>query len=378
MIRCASILAIVLWASIASAHKPSDSYLRIEVEDDLLIRWDIALRDLEVVIGLDANTDGKITWDEVQQRRELIGEVVQTHLGIDVDDQRQPIELERIEITEHSDGTYAALRLRIHDPGGFNTLLVHYDLLFEIDPTHRALVSYQGRRGGGAYVISAGDRPLIVQASGNGWLMPLIDYIGEGIWHIWIGIDHILFLIALLLPSVWRVRRKEHHPPQFVPVGRFPTVLREVIGIVTCFTIAHSLTLWLVVGQYVELPSRWVEATIAFSIVITAIRSLYPQFKKHSRLLAFSFGLVHGFGFGSVLIDLGLPTSMLVTTLLGFNIGVELGQLAIVALLLPLAFRYRRRRFYRRYVFRYGCYAIAALGALWTIERAAGLTIFGS
>ena len=361
--------------SVASAHKPSDSYLRIKVDNDLAIRWDIALRDLEVVVGLDSDQDGKITWGEVRGREEVIREAATTHLKFAVDNDPRPLKFDHIEIAEHSDGTYAALMLQVDHPGHFKQLTIDYDLLFDIDPTHRGLVFYQGPLGDGVYVISSGDPKLIIQASGTGWLVPLLDYIVVGVWHICIGFDHILFLVALLLPSVWYVQRRPSKPARYVPHTHLRLALREVLSVVTCFTISHSLTLWLVVSKTVELPSRLVETTIAFSIVVTAIQNLYPKLGQNGRWIAFVFGLVHGLGFGGVLTDLELPKSMLVIGLLGFNIGVELGQIIIVAFLFPILFRYRETDYYRRYIFRYGCYAIATLGVLWMIERWFGLMI---
>jgi len=367
-----------MFASVAWAHKPSDSYLRIKVDDDLSIRWDIALRDLEVVVGLDSDQDGQITWGELRGREELIREAATTHLKLAVDDDPRPVKFDHLEIAEHSDGTYAALMLRVDEPGRFSQLTIEYDFLFDVDPTHRGLVSYQGRRGDGVYVISSGDPPLIIHASGNGWLMPLLDYIVVGVWHICIGFDHILFLVALLLPSVWRVQRRPGEPARYAPYGHVKSALREVLSVITCFTISHSLTLWLVVSETVEMPSRWVETAIAGSIVVTAILNLYPKLGQNGRWIALVFGLVHGLGFGGVLTDLGLPTSMLAIALLGFNLGVELGQIIMVAILFPILFRYRRTDFYRRYVFRYACYAIAAMGVLWMIERWFGLAILSS
>lgn len=368
----------LLFANVASAHKPSDTFLRIKIDQDLTIRWDIALRDLEVVVGLDADQDGNITWGEVRGREELIRELAKTQLKLAIDDDPTPLKFDHIEVANHSDGAYAALLMQVDRPGRFSKLTIDYGFLFDIDPTHRGLVSYQGRGGDGAYVISSDDPQLIIQDSGNGWLMPLLNYIVVGVWHICIGFDHILFLVALLLPSVWFVERRSGKKARYVPHEHWKTAMREVLKVVTYFTISHSLTLWLVVSKTVELPSRAVETIIALSIVVTAMLNVYAKSAKNGRWVAFGFGLVHGSGFGGVLTDLGLPTSMLLIALLGFNIGVELGQIIIVAVLFPILFRYRKTVFYRRYVFRWACYAIATLGVLWMIERWFGLTILGS
>jgi hypothetical protein len=150
-----------------------------------------------------------------------------------------------------------------------------------------------------------------------------------------------------------------------------------VFGIVTAFTVAHSITLTLAVLGVIELPSRLVESVIALSVVIAALNNLRPLVTRRLWMVAFGFGLVHGFGFASVLADLGLPRSALALALVGFNLGVEVGQLAIVVAFLPLAFALRRTTFYRRWVMVGGSLAIAALAATWFIERAFEVRLLG-
>ncbi|MEY3251178.1 MAG: hypothetical protein RL227_151, partial [Pseudomonadota bacterium] len=190
--------------------------------------------------------------------------------------------------------------------------------------------------------------------------------------HIWIGFDHVLFLLALLLPAVGR-----WHQRRWQPVPRLRDAVVDVLGVVTAFTVAHSITLSLAALGLVSLPSRLVESVIAASVVLAALNNLrQPRVPPRARVrigIAFGFGLLHGFGFASVLADLGLPSGALVLALLGFNVGVELGQIAIVAVFLPLAYALRQTGFYRTGVLRIGSLLIAALAGLWLVERALGL-----
>jgi HupE / UreJ protein len=151
----------------------------------------------------------------------------------------------------------------------------------------------------------------------------------------------------------------------------------DVLKVVTAFTLAHSITLSLAVLGAVELPSRLVESVIAASVVAAALNNVRPLVTRRLWLVAFGFGLVHGFGFASVLADLGLPSDALALALVGFNVGVELGQLAIVLLFLPLAFALRRTSFYRRWVMHGGSLAIALLAAVWFAERAFAVRLLG-
>jgi hypothetical protein len=142
------------------------------------------------------------------------------------------------------------------------------------------------------------------------------------------------------------------------------------LKIVTAFTLAHSITLTLATLGVISLPSRWVESIIAASVVIAALNNIYPLFRERRWMMAFLFGLIHGFGFATVLSDLGLPKSALALALVGFNVGVEAGQLAIVAAFLPVAFYLRHTMLYRKVILLGGSALIALLASAWLVERA--------
>jgi hypothetical protein len=156
-------------------------------------------------------------------------------------------------------------------------------------------------------------------------------------------------------------------------VTHFGPALRDVVKVVSAFTVAHSLTLSIASLGWVALPSRLVESAIAASVIAAALNNVLPFMRGTRWLAAFLLGLLHGFGFASVLADLGLPPGSLAVTLLGFNLGVELGQLACVAAFLPLAFALRGSLFYRRAVLVGGSAAIALLACAWLAERAFGI-----
>jgi HupE / UreJ protein len=125
----------------------------------------------------------------------------------------------------------------------------------------------------------------------------------------------------------------------------------------------------------VELPSRLVESAIAVSVVVAALNNLVPLFNHRRWMVAFGFGLIHGFGFASVLAELGLPQGALVLSLVGFNLGVEAGQLAIVSVFLPLTYMLRRTAFYRRGVLVVGSLLTMVLALVWLAERALDLKL---
>ncbi len=191
-----------------------------------------------------------------------------------------------------------------------------------------------------------------------------MDYWREGVWHIWMGIDHLVFLITLLLPVVLR-----REGLQWRPVATLRPALMNVLGIVTAFTFAHSVTLIISTMGWVTLPSRWVEAAIAATVVLVALNNLFPFVPVRRGAIALCLGLIHGFGFASVLGDLGLPGDALVLALVGFNIGVEAGQLAILAAFVPIAFALRSSWFYHHAVLMAGSVAIAVVASVWLLER---------
>ncbi len=366
---------LLLWlaAGAAWAHKPSDSYLQVTVQDGAVSgRWDIALRDLDFAIGLDADGDGNITWGEVRARHADIAAFASARLTLASDGTPCPLSVGAQAIDEHTDGAYTVLPLRFACPAGTpKVLAIGYTLFADIDPQHRGLLNLtvEGATRTAIFGPQAAQQSFELRSVSR--LTQLLDYLREGVWHIWVGFDHILFLLSLLLPAVglWSLKKWQ-------PVERFSQAFWDVLRIVTAFTLAHSITLSLATLGFVSLPSRWVESAIAASVVLAALNNVFPVFHGRRWLVAFGFGLIHGFGFASVLIDLGLPQGALALALLGFNLGVECGQLAIVAAFLPLAFALRRSWFYRRAVLTGGSLLIAAVAAAWFVERAFEVRLF--
>ena len=359
-------LLLALFVGAVQAHKPSDSFLALSVDGAALRgQWDIALRDLEFAIGLDADGNGEITWGELRARHADIAAYALARLALTAEGRNCRLSPTGHLVDEHSDGAYAVLRFEAdcgaRAPG---TIEVAYSLFFDLDPTHRGLLRFE--RGGGAQtgVLSPEHPKLSFRAGETSRLAQFGDYLREGVWHIWIGFDHILFLLSLLLPAVLLRSRRA-----WAPATGFRPVFWEVFRVVTSFTVAHSITLSLAALSVISLPSRLVESTIALSVLLAALNNLWPVVAERRWAVAFAFGLIHGFGFASVLTDLGLPQGALLLALVGFNVGVELGQLAIVGGFLPLAYALRRSWFYRRLVLAGGSAAITLVAAIWLVER---------
>ncbi|RKH56268.1 HupE/UreJ family protein [Corallococcus llansteffanensis] len=176
----------------------------------------------------------------------------------------------------------------------------------------------------------------------------LLAFIRMGVEHIFTGYDHLVFLLGLLLAG---------------------SSLRRLLVVVTSFTVAHSISLALAALSVVSLPSRWVESAIALSIIVVAALNLMGSKGDKRWMLAFGFGLIHGFGFASALGELGLSRSELTGALFGFNVGVELGQAALVLVALPLLVLLRRSRFAHRVELAL-CLASIGVGLYWFCLRA--------
>ena len=374
-----TIAALLLaWIALAPAHahKPSDSYLSIDVVGPVASgRWDIALRDLDFAIGLDADGNGDITWGEVRTRHRDIAAYALARLVVRSGGAAGApciVEAGAQQIDDHTDGAYTVLPLTIRCATTPASLTITYSLFADLDPQHRGLLNLQagGLARSAVFGPEAATQTFDLQATSR-WRQ-FIDYAREGVWHIWIGFDHILFLLSLLLPAVlrWQMRRWQ-------PAETFREAFTDVFKIVTAFTLAHSITLSLATLGLVMLPSRWVESAIAASVVLAALNNVVPAVHGRRWTVAFAFGLVHGFGFASVLADLGLPRDALALALVGFNLGVEAGQLAIVAVFLPLAFALRRTVVYRTAVMVGGSLVIAALAGVWLVERAFEVKLIG-
>jgi hypothetical protein len=365
------LLAICFWllAMPALAHKPSDSYLSITAQEQTISgQWDIALRDLNYALGLDDNGDNRITWGEVQQHQPAIDAYAFAHLKVNANQQVCRVTPVNHQIDKHTDGAYAVLQFAVVCPTTLRAISVDYHLFFDLDPSHRGLLNLQSEGHTQTAVLSP-EQPLREFSLGkaSNW-RAFTEFAREGIWHIWIGYDHILFLISLLLPAVlWRAGS------HWQPVKQFRTAFIEVTKIVTAFTLAHSITLSLAALQLLNLPSSWVESAIAASVLLAALNNIYPLVLKRIWLVAFAFGLIHGLGFASVLTDLGLPKDALALALVGFNLGVEAGQFVIVSLFLPLAFYLRQTWWYQRLTVGMGSWVIALIAVFWLLDRSLDL-----
>jgi hypothetical protein len=365
------LLALVLLALCAAlparAHKSSDAYLQVApAQSGIELRVDVALRDLDVVLDLDGDGDGRLTWGEVKAAWPAIEGYVVPRVGVD-GCALAPAGVPALE--RRSDGAYAVLRLAA--PCALPAApRLRYALFAEVDPTHRGIASVQGVDGRKSAVLLDPQAPGAAVAHGAA-PPETASFLAEGVHHIVTGYDHLLFLLCLILPAVMRRDGR-----RWRPVTSLRDALLPVLGIVTAFTVAHSITLALAAMQWVWLPASIVEPAIAATIVIAALDNLVPIFGRLQRwTVAFGFGLIHGFGFAGVLAELDLPAGEFAWALLRFNVGLELGQVAVVAVAVALLYALRGHRAYPRLAIGAGSLAAIAVGVLWFVERTADVSL---
>jgi hypothetical protein len=379
MIRSTWALILLLplcgWAwGPASAHSSSNAYLDLTVQSqDVDVQWSIALRDIDDAVGLDTASNGAITWGEARQRFAAIDDYVLPKLVLASGGrvcEGGPVEhlADRL-----SDGGYLVLRFARHCAEPIRSLTIDYNLLFELDPQHRGLLNVSFGNGVQATAFSPAHRQQTFDAQFAPF-ETFKQFFLVGVDHLLTGIDHLLFITMLLVPAMFRRDASESgRKSGWIPVPRFGAAFVETIKVLSAFTLAHAMTLTSAVLGYVHIPAQLIEALIALTILATAIDNIRPILPGRRWMLAFAFGLIHGFGFANALGPLALPGSVLALALLSFNLGLEAAQIAVAALTLPFGFAFRNTSSYQAGLLPGVSALVAIIASAWFIDRAGDL-----
>lgn len=378
------LIACFFAPNVAEAHKPDQSYLFLGIYKDAIRgRYEMSLSDLNRAIN--ANLTNPLTDAQIAPHKAALQAYIAAHS--DFAGGKYPIEWGEVTVNnldlEDGEEDYLSFYFNLGNLTEIpDDLPVRYELIFDEQPNHTGgLIQEHNWKAGVlenhtrlSTIFSDGDREQTLDLTNGSVWQGFTALVKLGMWHIWIGLDHILFLVALILPSV--VRRKPKTPLsaggkawKWVPVPEFKPAFFYILKIVTAFTVAHSITLALASLGYVELNSRLVESIIAFSIAVAAYHNIRPIFKAREWVITFIFGLFHGFGFASVLGEKGLSGDFMAYSLLGFNVGVELGQILIVCAVFPVLFVLRKTKFYPKLLF-WGSIFLILMAMHWVIERA--------
>ncbi len=351
-------VAVLLWVMItpAAAHTASNSFLYWG-EDTL--RLDISVWDLQRLSDLDQNADSQLTWRELKQSEATLARLIQQDLVLRHGGTACSLSAVLVGLSSYSEGHYAVWQLQspclAQDSA---TRELHYGLLFEIDPLHRALYRIEipdaerlGVLAPGAEVIRGG-----ISSAGDIFAM----FFNEGVVHLITGFDHLLFLAALVLPYLRRSAQRDGWIEK--------SDCREIFWVVTAFTLAHSFSLVLATFSVVRIPAAPVEVAIAFSIGFAALLGMRGA-GKSQRYLAGAFGLLHGLGFASMLAGLLASTDAKALALVGFNLGIELAQLLVLLAVLPVLLVLGRWRGFRQVFYPGSAVGLMVVSVVWGVQR---------
>ena len=307
MLRCLAIAGLLCIATAAAAHNTQLSSAALELSGSV-VRADLDLngRDLEVALGTTLlSPQGTVSAEALDGTRSGIEAYLVEHVQLQAGEARCELRVLGLEpAAEH-----VRVRAQFDCPRHAGSLVYRATPFAEIDPRARHMVTVTGEAKRFGLLSISTPELAITTVRQSAWSV-FGRYLLSGIEHIAIGFDHIAFLLGTI---VWGRR------------------LLPLVKVITAFTVAHSITLTAAVLGAVTPNPAWVEAAIAASIVYVAAENFFVRDVGRRWPLTFAFGLVHGFGFASVLREYGLPQEALVPALAAFNIGVEVGQLAIVA-----------------------------------------------
>jgi len=361
-------LALLLAGPLAQAHIASNGFLSLKVEGARVSgALELAIRDGELAVGLDRDRDGKVSWGELRASQSALQAYVMGHIVLAGRDGACKLSFAPVQVNQRVDGNYLWLPVTADCGSALKSLTIDYQVLNEEDPSHRGLLTLSANGEVQTAVLGGSSAARLFALDHPSHWRAFVEYLRAGVWHIWSGIDHLLFLLSLLLPAVL-LRRNNRW--EAVPMAA--PAFTNIVKVVTAFTLAHSITLSLAAFDVIRLPGRLTESVIAASIIVAALNNVFPRVTEGRWRIAFAFGLLHGFGFASVLAEMGLPKGARLVSLVAFNLGVEVGQLAVVLAVMPLAYILRSTVFYRRGVMPWGSSAIAALALIWFVQRATG------
>ncbi len=428
--------ALAMGAGVAHAHKGSDAYLDVQEmaamppgpvasgpavpsavggalpERNFRLALSVAIKDLDLLVPIDANADGKVTWGEVKaagpQLLALVNDSVRLEPPPGQPANASPCRLnwQSDGVERRSDGAYIRFVADARCPAT-QAIALHYSLLKDQDATHRLLVA--GKVAGNdlltttsplqttalmlgtaltAAPIAAAPQAAATATTAapitSGRWQALRSYFALGVHHLLEGYDHLAFLLALVLPLRLNLRAGSRaDTPTSAPASTLTSAPASTLGswphnvwwallrTITAFTIGHSITLVLATFGLTQASPAWVEPVIALSIAVTALLNLRPVPWLRVDVLALLFGMVHGFGFAGLLLEAAAPSGLLPWALAGFNLGVEAGQLIAVSAWVLLSQLFVAKAWYESVVVRGGSVLLIGVAAFWFWQRIA-------
>ncbi|HEX5083473.1 MAG TPA: HupE/UreJ family protein [Blastocatellia bacterium] len=345
-------LVMILAAVSAFAHDPGLSAAEVKLDGGkAAVRLTFARDEVATIAPMDADRDGQVSGQEFDVARARLESLAKESFVLSAGGHETPPATVAVSIDDSG-----AIHFDLEFPPPQGSGLTLRSLLIDKLPRgHRQFLAVRDAEGNvqAQRMLDAADdsfeMDLTALQISQTRPRPLWGFLPLGIEHILLGFDHLAFLFALLIAG---------------------GTMREAAKIITSFTAAHSITLALATLEVIAIPAGVVEPLIAASIIYVGLENILRSRIERRWLLTFAFGLIHGFGFASALRDLGVGSGVkAVAPLLSFNLGVEIGQIAVASLVLPMIWKLRQRpRFVMRYVPAFSI-MVALAGAYWLIER---------
>lgn len=355
-------------------HARGENYIFANFQEDSIDgTFEINFNDLRKGLNIEIEGEGEASLQSVRDYASAIQEYIEQNFSI------APLNGEPYTIEWADPGVadnYAQFPFTYQTGPLPDQLAISHQMLYGASRFHRGLllVQYNAKTDTNygeeytAMVFGPSNSDQILDLTDIPGLVTPGEMVAQGVLHIWIGIDHILFLLALIFPTVMLLKENDWHP-----VPEFRRALWNLLKIVTVFTVAHSFTLLLAAVGILNISSRFVESMIALSIILVALNNITKRVRGGSLWIILFLGLFHGLGFASVMGHLPFRMNTLLKSVIGFNIGVEIGQIAIVLVLFPILFALRRRPIYVPVVLQGGSAVLALVATYWFIQRAFAL-----
>lgn len=378
---------MLLNAPASFAHQFSTAHAKLEPTGQNQYQGHLALslQDIQQALSIDPNNDGKLLWQEVKQSLPALQLYLNDRFTISqsISDSTISCQLNWLnspQLSKLYGETLLHIPLAVTCPQSADSageLVVQYSAFFEHLNDHKLLLSWNFKDGESGdngengennqsaesyFIIDDSNQTATLAFVKSSLLDTINFYLYQGVIHIWFGLDHVLFVLALILPFAWLRFRQ----------GRFSDtkklVLKDLLVLITSFTLAHSITLTLTALNILSIPSQWAEIGIAISVAFTAI-NIITHWVKRLGIITFLFGLLHGMGFAGALSELGLSETYKISSIVAFNLGVEIGQVAIIFLLYPLLTRLRKTQSLQYRLVPTLAVLIAIMGGYWIVER---------
>lgn len=355
----------IFYAVVAPAHELSTSYVDAILQSDGRVAGTLTLKVMELkdIVNLDTNLDGELTWGELTHSAAKIEEVIVNGFSLTRGSTNCALVIsDKFSLKDMSSDTYVLVPFDAQcNLAG--SLTINYNLFFDVSSTHKSILNLRASNNNHLLVFTHSNNSISLDVEDGSKIQTFSSFVYQGMFHIAIGFDHILFLLTLLL-TVCLVRNQFG----WKAISAKKDILKRTVWIVTSFTLAHSITLTGTTLGIIPSMGPWIEVIIAASILFNVINNLTPFLSKLA-VITFIFGLVHGMGFAGALAELGLPMDQNWLAVAAFNIGVELGQLALLIVFLPFLIFFRTSLIYQKWIMPCMSLLIGGLSAYWIIDR---------